>query len=63
LPKPETLSALIALAHPTMTNPSPQKMSTIEAFFFARLKIHSNTMLATMTNTELSSVFEIMSAG
>ena len=38
-------------------------MSTIEAFFFTRLKTQSSTMLTMMTKTELSSVFAIMSAG
>jgi hypothetical protein len=38
-------------------------MSTIDAFFFTRLKIHSSTMLVTMTKTELSNVFAIMRAG
>jgi hypothetical protein len=62
-PKVEISSAFIALAHPTMTKPKPQKMSTIEAFFCIRLKTHNSTMLTTMTKTELSNVSVIMRAG
>jgi hypothetical protein len=46
-----------------MTKPKPQKMSTIDAFFFTTLRTHSRNMLATMTTTELINVSRIMSAG
>jgi hypothetical protein len=46
-----------------MTKPNPQKMSTIDAFFFNTLRTHNRNMLTTMTTAELIKVSRIMTAG